>query len=194
MIIGPTLVIIILCNLLVSSLITSVAVNINKTYHHDHKAYDYAVASSSLGFVSLGLLIGFLLFHKLYVNIKNVYLYSLAAMWIVLIILSALTYLSYDKLVKSKNYPPASINNLNKTEINLAFAAFCLTIVGLSVGLTYVITTGIHEGYFDNMSGNVFGIKSFFEDLFGESSEKSKVSEETIEMDDLISELTDTRF
>jgi hypothetical protein len=194
MIIGPTLVIIILCNLLVSSLITSVAVNINKTYHHDHKAYDYAVASSSLGFVSLGLLIGFLLFHKLYVNIKNVYLYSLAAMWIVLIILSALTYLSYDKLVKSKNYPPSSNNKLNKTEINLAFAAFCLTIVGLSVGLTYVITTGIHEGYFDNMSGNVFGIKSFFEDLFGESSEKSKVSEETIEMDDLISELTDTRF
>ena len=198
MIIGTTLVILILCNLLVSSLIANVAVNINKTYDNDHKAYDYALASSSLGFVSLGLLIGFLLFHKLYVNIKNAYLYSLAAMCIVLIILSTLIYLSYDKLVKSKNYPPSSNNKLNKTEINLAFAAFCISIVCLSVclsvGLTYVITKGTHEGYFGNMSGNVFGIKSFFEDLFGESSEKSKVSEETIEMDDLISELIDTRF
>ena len=193
MIIGPTLSIVVFCNLLVSSLITSVAANTHKTYHHDHKAYDYAVASSSIGFGGIGLLICFLMFHKMYLNVKNPYLYSLLWMWSILIILTALTYLTYDKLVKSYYYPPASVNNLNGTERKLAFAAFCLSIIGLSVGLTYVITSGVHEGYFDNLSGNVFGIKIFFEALFGESPGNSKVSE-TIEMDNLISSLGETSF
>ena len=39
-------------------------------------------------------------------------------------------------------------------------------LVGISVGLTYVITTGIHEGYFDNLTGNIFNVKSFWAKTF----------------------------
>ena len=187
MIIGPTLSIVIFCNLLVSSLITSVAANTHKTYHHDHKAYDYAVASSTIGFGSIGLLIGFLLFHKMHLNVKNPYLYSLLWMWSILIILTVLTYLTYDKLVKSYYYPPASVNNLNGTERKLAFAAFCLSIIGLSVGLTYVITSGVHEGYFDSLSGNVFKIKTFFENLFRIETLRKPHRSEMIKMNKLMS-------
>lgn len=195
MIIGPTLTIVIFCILLVSSLITSVASNITKFNHQDYKAYDYAVASSSIGFGSIGVLIGFLLIHKLYYSIEKIYLYSLLWLWVILISLTVLTYLSYDQLTNSYHAPIGAKYVGNETEKHLAFAAFCISIVGLSVGITYVITTGIHEGYFDSLSGNAFGIKSMFESLFGESSKtkKEKVGEQ-IEMDNLISDLTETSF
>ena len=195
MIIGPTLTIVIFCILLVSSLITSVASNIHKTYYHDDKAYDYAVAGSSVGFGSIGVLIGFLLLHKMYLNLQNPYIYSLIWLWSIMIVLTILSYYTYERLLSSYHFPSVGKNKLNETEKTLAFAAFCISIVGLSVGITYVITTGIHEGYFDSLSGNAFGIKSMFESLFGESSKtkKEKVGEQ-IEMDNLISDLTETSF
>lgn len=196
MIIGPSLVIVIFCNLIVSSLITSVATNIDKTYHHDKKAYDFSIIASSVGFGGIGILIGLLLVHKMYYNINRVYLYSLLWMWTVLLALAGLTYYVYDRLIKSRYYPVGAEHTANKTELYLSFAAFCLSIVGISIGLTYVITTGIHEGYFDSLSGNVFGIKDFFEGLFNESSSSSKTRKavEQIEMDDLISDLTESSF
>tara|TARA_Y100000310_G_C20439212_1_gene695234 strand:- start:10 stop:546 length:537 start_codon:yes stop_codon:yes gene_type:complete len=178
----------------VSSLITSVAANTSKTYHHDNKAHEHATAASSVGFGGIGLLIGFLLFHKMYLNVNRPFVYSLVWMCVVLTALSALTYLTYDRLVKSKYHPVGAVNNLNNTELNLAFSAFCLSIVGISVGLTYVITAGIHEGYFDNLSGNIFEIKRFFEGFFEESPNGSKKASETIEMDNLLSDLIETSF
>ena len=188
MIIGPSLVIIVFCNLLVASLITSVAANINHTYFHDKKAKDLAISASSVGFGGIGLLIGFLLFNKMYMNINRVYLYSLLWMWVILVALSVLTYLTYDKLLSSYHYPVGAVNTINKTEKRLAFSAFCLSLVGISVGLTYVITTGIHEGYFDNLTGNIFNVKSFFQ----QSKNTGKTID--IELNDLISDLNDTNF
>ena len=183
MIIGPTLVIVIICNLLVSSLITSVAVNVNKTYHHDHKAEEYAIGASAVGFGSIGVLVGLLLLNKMFMKIEKVYLYSLLWIWTVLIILTTLSYLVYDKLVLSKHFPNGAKHVANNTEIKLAFAAFCFSIIGLSVGITYVITTGVNEGYLDT-----FKLKNIFTDS------GFKKAEETIEMNDLISDLTETSF
>lgn len=196
MIIGPTLLIVLITVLLVSSLITSVAANVHKTYNQDKDAYNYAVAASSIGFGGLGLMIAYMLLNRMYLNYQNVFLHSLLWLWVILIILSALTYLAYNKLTESYHYPVAGKHTLNKTEKQLAFAAFCLTIVGLSVGITYVITTGVNEGYFDDMTGNIFEIKKFFEALFGieEDSKPSKTVSEEIEMNELISELTETTF
>lgn len=191
MIIVPTLVIVIFCVLLVSSLITSVAANINKTYHHDHKAKEYAVSASSVGFGSLGILIAFLLYSRSIGGINNVGLYSLLWMWSILIILSALSYLSYDKLVLSKHYPTGAKHIANDTQIKLAFSAFCFTLIGLSVGITYVITTSIHEGYFDKATGNIFNVKKFFESLLEEPSKKQT---EDIELDNLLVGLREQPF
>jgi hypothetical protein len=199
MIIGPTLLIVIFTVLLVSSLITSVASNVHKTYDHDKVAYDYAVAASAVGFGGLGIMIGYMLLNRMYLKYENVYLHSLLWLWVVLIVLSALAYLSYNKLTESYHYPAGAKHTLNKVEKDVAFAAFCLTLVGLSVGITYVITTGVNEGYFDNITGNVFNIKGVFEYLFGvekdsKPSKPSKRVTEEIEMNDLISELTETTF
>ena len=199
MIIGPTLVIVVFCNLLVSSLITSVAANINKTYYHDHKAKEYSISASSVGFGGIGLMIGLLLFHKMYMNIQRIELYSLLWMWTILIILSVLTYYSYDRLTQSHHMPPVGKHVLNNTERKLAFAAFCISIIGLSVGITYVITTGINDGYFDNLTGGVFEIKNMFDGLFkkSESLPSKKINPkriENIELNNLISSVKETSF
>ena len=195
MIIGPTLVIVLFCNLLVSSLITSVAANINKSYHHDHKAEEYSISASSVGFGGIGLMIGLLLFHKMYMNINRIELYCLLWMWTILIVLAILTYFTYDSLTLSHHLPPTSKYILNNTERKLAFAAFCISIIGLSVGLTYVITTGINEGYFDDLTGKVFNIKGIFDSVFkNDSSSKSSNDTENIELNDLLSNLNETSF
>lgn len=197
MIIGPTLLIVIFTVLLVSSLITSVASNIHKTYNLDKDAYDYALVASSVGFGGVGIMIAYMLINRMYLRYENVYLHSLLWLWVILIALSGLTYLSYNKMTESYHYPVGAKHTLNQFERDIAFAGFCLTLVGLSVGITYVITTGVNKGYFDNITGNVFNIKGILEYLFGVENVSQQPSNrviEEIEMNDLITQLTETTF
>lgn len=175
MIIGPTLLIVLFTVLLVSSLMMSVYSNINKTYPQDDKAKDYALYAGAAGFGGIGVMIGYMFLNRMYFNYENVYVHSLLWLWVVLIALAVLSYMTYEKLSDSYHFPITGKHTLNKTEKMLSIIAFSFAIAGIASGLTYVITT-LYE-----------------KNLKGDYEVPKEVSKE-IEMDDLISELTETSF
>ena len=167
MIIVPSLVIIIACIIVVSSLILSSAVKIDKELKSARK---FAIISSCVGFGGLGIFLFLLIFNKYKGGIKDIYLYLLVWLWLILIVLAAITYITYEKLLDSESH---------KLEKNLAFSSFCLSIVGIAVGITYILTTMANKGDFDSLD-KVFGYKT--------------KPPEDIELENILNDLEDKSF
>jgi phosphatidylserine synthase len=169
--IEPSLLIVVVCVLISSSLITATSSNIKRTYNSEFKAKDYATSGFFVGFGSIASLVVMILMNNMYLQLEHSYTYYLAWIWTALIPVATLCYLTYDKLLSAKHEPSGSKNLANDNEIKLAFAAFCFALAGISAGLTYVIVSNIRIEY----------------------KPKPQKSEQ-IELDELLSSLTETSF
>jgi hypothetical protein len=173
--------------LLSSTLATSSTFNIDKHTPVDKKAYEYGLASSVVGFLGVFVVVPMLLYIKLYSkNIKYV-TYTLIYLLVTLIVLFSLIYLMYDNLDKGYHSPVGGVKNVtNKTERDLAFVAFIFTIAGVTVGLSYLYSTGIESEFFDKITGGKLNIKKMF--TFFEKDKN--VPKNRVELDNLLDDLT----
>ena len=188
MIIEPSLIAMLGGTLLTSVLITSSAVNIDKTYDYDRDAEKLSMAGSGVGFGGLLISLFALLYIKLYPTTRQFLIGIFAFVWIILVSLLFISYFSYDYLDKGYHYPSGAKYTLNKTERNLLFSAFCIALVGVTVGLCYVFTHGIESEFFDDITGGVFDIKFRFSNIFSRIKKKNKVSDD-IELQNFLDDL-----
>ena len=189
MIIEPSLMAMFVGTLVSSSLITSAAVNIDKTYKYDKDAEKLAMAGTGVGFGGILIALGAIMYTKMYPTSMHFLIGIFAFIWVILLILLVLSYLSFDYLDKSFHYPVSAKHVLNRTERRLIFAAFCICIVSLTVGLTYVMTHGIESEFFDDITNGIFDLKTRFSNIFkSEQKQNQRVSDE-IEMENFINDL-----
>lgn len=189
MIIEPSILAMLGGTLVTSSLLTSSAVNIDKTYKYDKDAENLSMVGSAVGFGGLLLSLFALLYIKIYSTSNQFLIGVFAFLWIILVSLLFITYFSYDYLDKGYHYPSGGKYTLNKTERDLLFISFCITLASVTVGLCYVFTHGIESEFFDDITGGVFDIKEKFSNVFSRINNKKNNISEDIELQNFLIDL-----
>lgn len=187
MLIEPSFVAMLGGTLISSSLLTSAAVNTDKTYKYDKESEKISMIGGAIGFGGLIITILMLMYNKIYFTNKHFKIGVFGFLWVVLVALTLLSVLSYEQLDKGYHYPLAAKHTLNKTERGSLFAAFCISLICVTVGLCFVFTHGIESEFFDDITGGVLNIKELFSGFFDPIKRERKT--ETAEMDNFLNDL-----
>ena len=189
MIIEPSILAMLGGTLVVSSLLTYSTSNIDKKYDYDEDAENLSMVGSAVGFGGLLVTLFALLYTKMYPTSNQFLIGIFAFLWVILVSLLFITYFSYDYLDKGYHLPSGEKYTLNKTERDLLFISFCITLVSVTVGLCYVFTHGIESEFFDDITGGVFDIKEKFSNVFSRINNKKNNISEDIELQNFLIDL-----
>ena len=187
MLIEPSLIAMLGGTLISSSLITSAAVNTDQTYKYDKDSERLSMIGGTIGFGGLFITILMLIYNKIYFTNKHFKIGVFGFLWVVLVALTLLSYLSYEHLDNGYHYPLGAKYTLNKTERSSLFVAFCISLISVTVGLCYVFTHGIESEFFDDITGGVLNIKELFSGFFDPIKRERKT--ETVDMDNFLNDL-----
>jgi len=191
MLIEPSLVVMLGGVLLSSSLVTSAAVNIDKTYKYDREAEKFATVGAGIGFSGIILALAAIMYTRLYRTNTHFVIGIFAFVWIILLVLLAISYFAFDYLDKSYHYPLGAKHTLNRTERRLVFASLCICIVCVTVGLTYVMTHGIESEFFDDITGGIFELKTRFSNILKSDGKQGQKIQEENELENFLNNLKD---
>ena len=149
------------------------------------------MAGAGVGFGGLLIALGGLLYAKLYPTTDRFLLGVFILIWLILVILLFLSYLAYDYLDKAYHYPVAAKYTLNKTERRLLFAAFCFSLISVTVGLCYVFTHGIESEFFDSITGGILDIKGNLSKVFTrmKKENKERIMNDQMELENFLNDL-----
>jgi hypothetical protein len=189
MLIEPSILAMLGGTLVTSSLLTYSSSNIDKNHDYDKDAEKLSIVGTVVGFGGLLLTIFALLYTKMYPTSHQFLIGVFAFLWLILVSLLFISYFSYDYLDKGYHLPSGEKYTLNKTERDLLFIAFCITLVSVTVGLCYVFTHGIESEFFDDITGGVFDIKERFSNVFSRINNKKNNISEDIELQNFLIDL-----
>jgi hypothetical protein len=191
MLIEPSLVVMLGGVLLSSSLVTSAAVNIDKTYKYDREAEKFATVGAGIGFSGIILALAAIMYTRLYRTNTHFVIGIFAFVWIILLVLLAISYFAFDYLDKSYHYPLGAKHVLNRIERRLVFASLCICIASVTVGLTYVMTHGIESEFFDDITGGIFELKARFSNILKSDGKQGQKIQEENELENFLNNLKD---